>query len=219
MDAVLDFLFELRQNNNRDWFDQNRKRYQASKAETEQLVDQLIAGINAFDELGPLSAKQSMFRLFRDARFSKDKSPYKNNFGGFIAHGGRKVGNAGYYIHIQPGESFIGGGMWRPDSQRLAKVREAIAEDASRFHAVNNDPDFKKWFGAFGGEAVKTAPRGYKKDHPEIELLRLKSFTGIKALTDNELCAPDFVATALTGFKALSPLVKLLNRVTAGIEA
>ncbi len=219
MDSVLDFLFELRQNNNREWFDLNRKRYQAVKAETEAFIDSLIEGINDFDELGPLSAKQCMFRLFRDTRFSKDKTPYKNNFGGYICVGGRKAGNAGYYLHIQPGESFIGGGLYMPDSKRLAKIRAAIADDASRFHAINADPNFQSWYGNFTGPTVKSAPRGYKKDHPEIELLRLKSFTGTKAVTDAEVTAPAFRAQVLEGFQALTPLIKLMNRVTAGIEA
>ncbi len=218
MDAVLDFLFELRQNNNREWFDLNRDRYQAVKAETEAFIDSLIEGINDFDELGPLSAKQCMFRLFRDTRFSKDKTPYKLNFGGYICMGGRKTGNAGYYLHLQPGESFLGGGLYRPDSARLAKVRAAIDEDASRFHAINAEPAFQDWYGKFDGESVKSAPRGFKKDHPEIDLLRLKSFTGIRSVTDEQVTAADFRAHVLEGFRTMMPLVKLMNRVTAGIE-
>ncbi|MGB3181559.1 MAG: DUF2461 domain-containing protein [Cyclobacteriaceae bacterium] len=186
---ILDFLSELEKNNNKEWMDENRPWYEEAREEFKKLIGFLLKEMSAFDEgLRLVTPKDSIFRINRDIRFSKDKSPYKNNFGAFMAEGGKKTEGAGYYLHLQPGnESFVGGGIYMPPSPLLGRIRQEIDYNASELKKIVEEPDFRSTFGPVKGEKLKTAPKGYPKDHPNIELLRLKSFVVTKSLSDEEL--------------------------------
>ncbi len=178
MKTIIDFLTKLKQNNNRDWFNENKKHYNDAKSDFEDLINRLIPATNHFDpEIGTISAKQCVFRIFRDVRFSNDKSPYKTNMGGFIARGGRKGGFAGYYLHIDPEQSFIAGGLHMPAPEELKKARQEILYNIDDFKSIINKPSFKKTFGEIEGEQLKRPPKDFPADFPDIDLLKFKSYT------------------------------------------
>jgi len=210
---ILHFLSELDQNNNKEWMDAHRDWYLQAKEEFLGLVRFLLGEMSVVDEgLVGLQPKDCIFRINRDIRFSKNKSPYKNNFGVFMAEGGKKTPNAGYYLHVQPGnESFIGGGMYHPDSEILAKVRQEIDYNASELKRITDQKDFKQHFGAIQGEKLKRGPKGYDQQHPNIELLKLKDFVVMHKLDDKDLQSSDFKDRAITMFKTMEPFVRYLN--------
>jgi len=211
---VLSFLTDLHENNNKAWFDQNRARYEAARARFEELVEYFIAEINAFEDLGAVSAKDAIFRINRDIRFSKDKTPYKTNFGADIVAGGRKSGKLGYYIHLSPpNQSFVAGGMHMPMPEQLTKFRRAIDRDASAFKKITGNKNFVGYFGTIDGERLRTAPQGYSRDHPEIDLLRLKEVTVGHRFTDKQVLSRAFPEDAVQAFKAMKPFLDYLNRV------
>jgi uncharacterized protein (TIGR02453 family) len=211
---VLDFLDDLSQNNNKAWFDANRERYERAKAGFEEFVQLLIAEIGKFDDLGTLSAKECTFRINRDIRFSKDKTPYKTNMGASIAPGGKKSTRQSYYFHLAPhNQSFAAGGLHMPTPEQLAKFRQAIDRDAASFKKIINAKDFRQYFGPLDGEKLATAPKGYPKDHPEIELLKLKEVVAGHRLTDKQVLAPTIVTDAARAFKALKPFLKYLDSI------
>jgi uncharacterized protein (TIGR02453 family) len=204
------FLTELRQHNNREWFEAHRTDYEAAKAAFESLVDQIIGGL---DELAGLQAKDCTMRIFRDVRFSRDKSPYKTNMAANLAPGGRKSSVYGYHLSLAPGESIIAGGLYMPEPAQLNRLRDALAADARPLNAVTADKTFKKYFGALEGERVKTFPQGYDREHPDIELLRLKQLLAIHRLPDEVVLGPRFAAHAVKVCAALRPFNEYLNQV------
>ena len=211
---ALDFLSQLEQNNNKAWFDAHRAAYEAARDAFADFVDDLIRGISAFDDLGDLSAKDCVFRINRDVRFAKDKSPYKTNMGAHIAPGGRKSGKLGYYLHIEPHDkSFVGGGLHMPMPPQLAAFRKAIARDASAFKQITRSKSFVQHFGTVSGERLSTAPQGYPRDHAEIELLQLKEVVAGQRIPDASVLSPDLAAHALKAFKALKPFLDYLNSI------
>lgn len=214
---TLDFLAGLRENNNRDWFEANRKRYEAGKKDAEQAVAKLLLGCAGFDaSLQGLEAKGMMFRIFKDVRFSKDKSPYKTNLGAWMNGGGKNSMNAGYYFHIEPGDrSFLAGGSYMPPANVLKAIREAIDYDIEGMRDILAEKQFVKYFGTLGGETLRSAPKGYDKDHPAIDLLKHKSFVVTHPVTDKELTSPGFVSKAVEVYKAMYPLTVFLNRAIA----
>ena len=154
-----------------------------------------------------------MFRIFRDIRFSKDKTPYKAHFGAYMSKGGRKYEGAGYYIHIEPGnKSFAGGGLWMPEPSLLKKVRQEIDYNFDEFKRILNDRSFKKYFRQLNGEQLKTLPQGYTADNPAIEFLRMKSFTMSHVFEDKDLTAKNFISKSANVFSEMRPLVDFLNR-------
>ncbi len=209
--ATLQFLTELKVNNNRDWFNDNKSRYQDAQKNLEAVVAQIIEGLED-EELTDIKPKSCLFRIYRDVRFSKDKSPYKTNMGAHIVKGGKKSGNAGYYMHIQPGELFFGGGMYGPPSKVLAKIRQEIDYNPDSFKKIIFSEEFKAHFGELEGSKLKTAPKGYPKDHPEIALLRFKDFLATKRLDDTVATSSDYVPLAIATFKAMKPLNDFLNQ-------
>lgn len=213
MKEVVTFLKELAENNNREWFTAHKKQYKRAHDQFLDFVQELIFGVNQFDDLGALSAKECTFRIYRDVRFSGDKNPYKENMGAYIANGGRRSGLAGYYFHIQPGDSFVAGGQYAPTKEQLAALRESIVEDSGPLRAVMVAEDFQKYFGGLGGEQVKTAPRGFKADHPEIDLLRYKNFVVSHKLTNEQVLAPDLLGNVLEMFRHLKPFNDCLNKM------
>lgn len=210
---VLNFLTDLAQNNNRDWMHANKKIYQQAKADFEALTVELIDEVAAFDPaIEGLTAKDCVFRLNRDIRFSKDKSPYKLNFGASIAKGGRRSHWAGYYVQIQPGgESFMAGGSYMPASENLAKIRQEIDYNVDELRKLLAADSFQKHFGELMGIQVKTSPKGYKKDNPNIDLLRYKSFTMWHKITDKQVLAKNYKKHVVEVLQAMKPINDFLN--------
>jgi uncharacterized protein (TIGR02453 family) len=212
---MLKFLRDLRKNNNREWFQDNRQRYEAAQGEFVDFVALLIQEIGKFDaSVTRVRPKDAVFRIFKDVRFSKDKSPYKTNFGASICEGGRKARRAVYYLHVEPGDhSMTAGGLYHPPNDWLGRVRERIAADPSAFEKLLKAASFKKLYPALWDEdRLKTVPRGYAKDHPAAELLKYKSFIVSSPLSDAELLAGDLLKTLRARFKVLQPLNDYLNQ-------
>ncbi len=210
--CVMKFLSDLEKNNNREWMQDNKKVYQNAKDEFSGFVNELITGIAGFDpDLTGLEPKQCTFRINRDIRFSKDKSPYKNNFGAYMAKGGKKGEGGGYYIHLQPGESFMGGGIYMPPSDVLARIRQEIDYNPKPLLAILGNKDFKNFYGGLSGEQLKTAPKGYEKDHANIELLRFKSFVVFRKISGDQIGSATFANDVVKGFKLLKPLKDYLS--------
>jgi uncharacterized protein (TIGR02453 family) len=209
---ALAFLDGLAQNNNKAWFDANRDRYVAARASFEEFVQLLISAIDKFDPLGGLAARDCIFRLNRDLRFSKDKTPYKTNFGALIAPGGKKSARQGYYFQLMPHDkSGAAGGLYMPSPAQLAAFRRAIDRDPAPFQKIINARPFLRLFGPLQGTKLTTAPRGYAPDHPAIELLKLKDVTVWRAFSDPEVVAPDIVSGAARTFKAMQPFLRYLD--------
>ena len=153
-----------------------------------------------------------IFRIYRDVRFSKDKQPFKTHFGGHFTRATNKL-RGGYYLHICPGESFLAGGFWEPNKEDLARIRKEFETDATEINAIVNTPDFKKYFGKLKGEAVKSAPRGFDKNHPNIDLIRLKQFIVTREFTDEEVLAPNFLNEVVASFVAMRPYLDYMSDV------
>jgi uncharacterized protein (TIGR02453 family) len=212
--STLDFLSAINCNNNRDWFISNRPAYLESKVNFESFVQNIINEIIKFEPIMKgLEAKSCVFRINRDIRFSNDKSPYKSHFGAFIVQGGKKNGDkfAGYYFHIEPGKSIMAGGAYTPPAPWLSAIREKISDSPDEFIKITKAKDFLKYFGSVDGEKLKTAPKGYPKDHPNIELLKLKSYLVVNEATDKLVLSSDFQDYVISVFKAMKPLNDYLN--------
>ncbi len=204
MDKVLNFLQELSANNNREWFNNNRNRYIESRDKIIFLIEILINEIKIFDqEVAGVNPKDCMYRIFRDVRFSKDKSPYKTNFGGFIARGGRKSIYPGYFFHVEAEKSFVGGGVYMPQPGPLKAIRNYIAEEAPGFLEIINEPEFKKFYPAMYDHQLKSAPRGFPKDHPYIDLLRYKSFVFVHTTNNDKNFGKNFIEQTVLAYRQL----------------
>lgn len=207
MEKVLQFLTELSKNNNREWFQQNKKWYDESKEKILFLTDVLINEIGKFDDsVRGLQPKDCMFRIFRDVRFSNDKSPYKTNFGSFICPGGRKSMNPGYYFHLEPSGCFVAGGIYMPPAETLRAVRSYLADHAEEFLEITQDSDFKTKFPEMYDDQLKTAPKGFPKDHEHVDLLKYKSFIFSKTLNDKEVKSREYLELMVDSFRTVSPL-------------
>lgn len=211
--SSLTFLKDLKKNNNRDWFTENKKYYQTEHEHIISFADALLLKMNEHDVIETPTGKKSLFRIYRDVRFSKDKSPYKTNWAGGFTRA-TKARRGGYYFHIQPdGQSFIGGGFWAPNKEDLLRIREEIATDASELREILADPTFISTFGELQGEQLKTVPKGFPKDHPDIDLLRYKQFIFSKNFSDEEVIAPDFLERVNDTFKAMRPFFDFMSDV------
>ncbi|WP_321348153.1 DUF2461 domain-containing protein [uncultured Draconibacterium sp.] len=207
MEKVLGFLKQLAENNNREWFNDNRKWYEESKEKVIFLTDVLINEIGEFDPaVRGLLPKDCVFRIFRDVRFSKDKRPYKTNFGSFICKGGRKSMNPGYYFHLEPGGCFVAGGIYMPPSPVLKSIRNYVANHGDELLDIINEPDFKKEFPEMFDDKLKLAPKGFAKDHEHIELLKYKSFIYSKTLGENEVTGDNYIKQLVKFYEQLYPL-------------
>lgn len=214
LQVTLDFLRDLRANNSKAWFDQNRKRYDAARGHFETFITDLIIGVGEIDDLGSVTVKDCIYRINRDIRFSPDKSPYKTNMGAVIGKGGRKSGVRSYYVQIEPnGQSMVAGGLYMPSTEQLDKMRRTIARDAAPLKKILNKTDFKRSYGSLSGESLKTAPQGYSKDHPEIELLRFKQFLAFRMFSDEEILASDVAEQIVALCKTMKPLLVYLESV------
>ena len=217
MDTVLSFLKKLETNNNREWFEKNKSNYLKAKEEFEEFVQDLIKGIVKFDkQINPdLKAKDCTFRIYKDVRFSKDKLPYKNNMGASINPGGKKSLIAGYYFHLQPGGCFLAGGVYMPEPEILNAIRQEIDYNAEPLLKILKSVSFKKYFTGIDNEgALKTAPKGYDKEHPLIDLLRNRHFVVSHYFTDKQLLDKNFNKEAVNVFKAMHPFLEYLRQAT-----
>jgi uncharacterized protein (TIGR02453 family) len=209
---VIQFLQELTENNNREWFQNNKKRYDESREKVLFLTEVVINEIRKFDSDIPLlEPKDCLFRIFRDVRFSNDKRPYKTNFGSFIAKGGRKSMHAGYYFHIEPTGSFVGGGIYMPSAEPLKAIRQYIAENGEEFLSIINNRSFQKVYPEMMDDKLKTAPKGYSPDHEFIDLLRYKSFAFTSQLDKSQILADNYIEKLVQSFKTLHPVNRFLN--------
>lgn len=219
---TLQFLADLKANNNRDWFLANQARYAKYKDNYQRLVREFIDVLSESDpSLKHLEVKDCMFRINRDIRFSKDKSPYKTHMGIWISSGQKKSNLAGYYIHIEPGSSFVAGGVYRPENADLKKIRKEIAFFYDELEKIVSEKSFADTYGDFDRNdetQLKTAPRDFEKDHPAIEFLKLKSFTATRTLSDKELADKNFVRKASEKLLVLKPLNEFLNRALTDLE-
>jgi len=207
MKTVLQFLGELTRNNNREWFEANRKWYQESREKVLFVTDVLLNEIRKFDaEIPVLDAKDCLFRIYRDVRFSHDKRPFKTNFGSFISKEGRKGQSPGYYFHIEPGESFVGGGVYMPEAGRLKAIRQYISRFPEEFSEIINHPEFKALLPEMYDHQLKTAPKGFPKDHEFIHLLRYKSYVFSAPVADHDLVSGNFIEKAVDAYKQLHKL-------------
>lgn len=214
---TLQFLAELAENNHKEWFDANRKRYKAAREDYISLIHQLIQGISDFDEgVVGLEPKQCIFRINRDIRFSKNKAPYKTNFGAHIAPGGRKSPYAGYYMHLEPGKCFLAGGKYHPMPNELKNIRAHIEGNAPQLRAILAENNFAKLYGEFKGDSLKTAPKGYPKDHPDIDLIKRKDFFVVHECEEGKIHSEEFVDYVVEVFRVLRPLNAFLNEAVGG---
>jgi uncharacterized protein (TIGR02453 family) len=213
---VLQFLSRLKKNNDKQWFEENRDQYEQSMGLFEQLVGRLIAGLTRLEDLEGLTPKDCIMRIYRDVRFSKDKSPYKTGLGAGIVPGGRKSGRLGYHIHLEPKATMIAGGLWEPTPQQLSRFRQAVGRDASSFRKILDNGQFKRHFGQVTGDRLKTAPQGYPADHPEIDLLRFKQVCIMEKFDDDVVVSQAFVASALESLESMKPFIDHLNQVVMG---
>lgn len=215
---IFKFLKDLNKNNDRVWFEKNKSRYLEAKQGFENFVANLLTEFIKFDEkLAGLDSKKLPFRIYRDVRFSKDKRPYKVNMGAGFSPNGKLVQEPGYYVHIEPGnKSFVAGGIYMPDTPNLAKVRQEIDYNGDKLNKILKEKNFKKLFGGFDDfDKLKTMPKGYAKDHPHIELLKLKSFIVTHNYSDKEVMNKKFVKTLAAHTKAIKPLVDFIREAQA----
>ena len=210
LEACFRFLSELSQNNHKAWFDEHRADYENARTSFEYFLSGLIEEFRSIDNLGGLLPRQCIARIYRDVRFSHDKTPYKTNFGALIGPGGWKSKVQGYYIGLGPGQSMVAGGLYAPTPEQLERFRRSVDQHALTFHEATSSAAFIESFGEVSGERLKTAPKGYERDHPQIELLKLKQITVIHQYTDAEALAPDFSARAIQDCYAMRPFLDYL---------
>lgn len=212
MKNIYNFLVELCVNNNREWFDENRNRYKTVKVEFENIVKKLISEVSQFDSsVANLKPKDCIFRINRDTRFSHDKTPYKTNFGGFLVPDGKKCAKAGYYLHIEPDNSFVAGGIYLPPTPELTLIRQHIFDNIDEFKSIIYDAQFVKTFGELDAEKLKNPPRGFNKDFVDIELLKFKSYTILVKQTDEQILNDSFIDQTINYFKLMKDFNTFLN--------
>lgn len=213
---TLKFLSQLKKNNNKPWFDAHRAQYEAAKIDFSNFIQLVIDVVQKSDTtITGLTAKDCQFRINRDIRFSKDKRPYKENFGAFICRGGKKSIYAGYYFHLAPGNSFIGGGLWQPEPANLKKVRQEIDYNWEEFNSIIKNKNFKKIYGdLYKGEdmSLSRVPKGYEEDNPAIDYLKLKSLIAETQIEDEDLTKSTLHKKTVAAFEALQPLLNFINR-------
>lgn len=216
MKTTLKFLSQLAKNNDKSWFDENRKLYEEARKEYIGLIDEVILQLKKSDPaIGDQTAKSSIFRINRDVRFSNDKSPYKTNFGASINAHGRKSMMPGYYVHVEPGKNFIGGGLYMAEPAMIKKVRQEIDYNFEEFQSILKSPSFKKSYkDIYDGKDVKLSrvPQGYEKDNPAAEYLKLKSWIVMKEVPDEYMTDPKASSRIVKDLEAMQPLLVFLNK-------
>lgn len=206
--ALLQFLKEVQQNNNREWFGVNKERYVAHQA----FMKAFLANIQHALEKHDLIEKAKLYRIYRDVRFSKDKSPYKTYFGGWFKRA-TKERRGGYYFHIEPGKTVISGGFWRPNPTDLKRIRQEFAASDTTIRAILSNKDFQKKFGLLQGEAVKTSPRGFDKKHPSMDLIGKKQFIVQRSFTDAAVLQTNFLDEIVLTFLSMRPFFDYMSDI------
>lgn len=218
VEFILKFLKALAKNNNREWFEKNKAKYLTAKQNFEEVVAAVLTELSKFEkDYSGLDAKKLPFRIYRDVRFSKDKRPYKTNMGAGFSPNGRLIQEPGYYLHLQPGnKSFLAGGIYMPDAANLARIRQEIDYNPERLRKIMSAAKFRRLFRDFDDfDKLKTAPKGYPKDHPQIEWLKLKSFIVEMPFTDRQVTDKKFTSMVTAGCKAIKPLNDYLRDAIA----
>jgi uncharacterized protein (TIGR02453 family) len=211
---ILSFLSDLSLNNNREWFNDNKERYLKVKNEFDRIVQHLIPLVHKIDpSIGSLEPNDCIFRIYRDVRFSKNKDPYKIHFGAYISKDGRKSKQAGYYLHIQPGHSFVAAGAYMPEPDILKEIRLEILDKTEDFKKIIYNKEFKKNFPKLEGEKLKTIPKGFPKDFEDAEFLKLKSFEVTHSISDDLLFSPSFDDYLVSLIKLAYPYNNFMNNV------
>ncbi|WP_430400716.1 DUF2461 domain-containing protein [Flavobacterium sp.] len=206
--TTLDFLEKLQENNNREWFAENKKKFDAEQKKVKTFFNEIGTLLGKVDSIERIQ----IFRIYRDVRFSKNKLPYKNHFSvGFNRT--KPMLRGGYYLHIEPGASFVGGGFWEPNKEDLFRIRKEIELDASELRQIINQSTFKEYFGTLEGEELKTAPRDFDKMHPDIDIIRKKQFLVTRSFSDKEVLSPDFKNEVVETFKAMRPFFDYMSDV------
>lgn len=210
--SSLEFLSTLRENNNRDWFNANKDTYLEQLTFIESFADLLLAQLQIHDLIETPSGKKSLQRIYRDTRFSANKTPYKTNWSGrFTRATAQRRG--GYYYHIEPGNSFIAGGFWSPDAQDIRRIRDDISFDPAPLRKILGSESFVKTFGTLRGELLKTTPKGFDTSDEAIDLLRYKQYLLIRRFSDDEVLTPDFLDEASLTFRNMRPFFDYMSEV------
>ena len=208
--STFEFINQLKENNNREWFTENKKKYQEEHEIMIGFAEEVLSKMKEFDEIETASGKRSLQRIYRDTRFSKDKTPYKQYWGGGLKRATKQL-RGGYYFHIEEGNSFVGGGFWGPNADDLKLIRQQIAVDEESLRSIITSKSFKSVFGELLGEQLKTAPKGFPKDHSAIDLLRYKQFLIKHDFTDEEVLADNFPEKVVETFKEMRPFFDLMS--------
>ena len=212
---TFEFLKDIKINNNKVWFDANKKRYDEARTAFITSVEEMKTAIGSLDpDINNLTAKECIFRMNRDIRFSKDKRPYKNNMAAYFNRTGKKGTGAGYYVHVEPGQSFIAAGVWMPEGDGLSKIRQEIDYNFDEWKKIIGSASFKKQFenGIDKSNSLIRPPKGYDEKNPALEFLKLKSFVAMKQISDVELKSKTFVNDLTKSFKTVKPLIDFINR-------
>ncbi len=213
MEQILSFLRQLELNNNRDWFNAHKSEYQSAKTAFEQLLDRILGDLGQIDHrIKGLKASDAVFRIYRDTRFANDKTPYKTNFGAHMSRGGKNSGEPGYYFHVQPGESFVSGGIYMPSPEKLKAVRKEIFLFPEDFTALIEAPAFVSNFTFFDDDKLKRPPLGFPADFPLIEYLKHKHFCPWVPVTDDLLTQPDLSSRIIDFYSRMKPFNDFIYR-------
>jgi len=202
------FLEKLKNNNTREWFAEYKKEFKEHEAHIKGFFTLLMKGLSAHDEID----KMKMFRIYRDVRFSNDKTPYKSHFAGSFSRAGAQL-RGGYYLRIKPGETFIAAGFWEPNKEDLLRIRKEFEQDATEIREIINKKSFQKIWGELQGDAVKTAPMGFDKEHANIDLIKRKQFIFVRNFSDKEVLSPEFIDEIGKSFKAIRPFFDYMSEV------
>ncbi len=210
---TLTFIKDVRDNNNREWFAENKQRYEIAKLDVLQLAADLLPKLSKVDPLisPDTDPKKCMMRIYRDVRFSKNKDPYKTNFGLWFSANGKGGNEPGYYLNVAPGKSFLAGGYWMPEAAHLKLIRQEIDYNSTKLKEILNDADFANSFDLSGNNRLKKAPKGYSPEDPNIALLKLKSFEVVENLSDQEFFKPSLVDKLISSYRQIQPLVAFLR--------
>ncbi len=210
--SSMEFLKAVKNNNNRDWFNAHKSIYLRELSHLETFADDLLRELSKHDVIETPSGKKSLHRIYRDTRFSKEKTPYKTNWSGSYSRA-TKLRRGGYYFHIEPGNSFVAGGFWGPNPDDLKRIRDDFAYDATAFRKILKSKNFKETFGTLRGEQIKTTPKGFDAGNPAIDLLRYKQFIVVRDFSDKEVLGKDFVKLAAQTFHKMRPLFDYMSEV------
>jgi len=206
--STLKYLSNLKKNNNREWYNEHKNTFLKEQSNIKEFHHAILNNLNKHDKI----EKYKLYRIYRDVRFSKDKTPYNPHFAAAFSRTGKALRGT-YYLRIRPGESFLGGGFWGPEKEDLHRIRKEFELDASEMRTVLADKKFSTVFNKMEGNELKTAPRDFDKNHPDIDLIRKKGFVAVRKFTDKEVLSPDFLKIVDDSFKTLRPFFNLFSAI------